>query len=37
MLLLGHIAGSYELDAVLAAGDRIRQHALYLPVARAWC
>ena len=32
MLLLGHVAGSYELDAVLAAGDRIRQHELYLPV-----
>ena len=32
MLLLGHIAGSYELDAVLAAGDRIREHELYLPV-----
>ena len=32
MLLLGHIAGSYELDAVLAAGERIRSHALYLPV-----
>ena len=32
MLLLGHIAGSYELDAVLAAGERIRAHELYLPV-----
>ncbi len=31
MLLLGHIVGSYELDAVLAAGDRIRAHALYPP------
>ena len=31
MLLLGHIVGSYELDAVLAAGERIRAHALYLP------
>ena len=31
VLLLGHIVGSYELDAVLAAGDRIRSHALYLP------
>ncbi|HET7794270.1 MAG TPA: monovalent cation/H+ antiporter subunit A [Rhizobacter sp.] len=29
VLLLGHIAGSLELDAVLAAGDRIRAHALY--------
>ncbi len=31
VLLLGHIAGSYDLDAVLRAGDRIRAHALYLP------
>jgi multicomponent K+:H+ antiporter subunit A len=31
VLLLGHIAGSYDLDAVLQAGDRIRAHALYLP------
>jgi multicomponent K+:H+ antiporter subunit A len=31
MLLLGQIAGSYDLDAVLAAGDRIRAHRLYLP------
>ncbi|WP_296947710.1 monovalent cation/H+ antiporter subunit A [uncultured Massilia sp.] len=31
MLILGHIAGSYKLDAVLAAGERIRAHALYLP------
>ncbi|HSB21934.1 MAG TPA: monovalent cation/H+ antiporter subunit A, partial [Burkholderiaceae bacterium] len=29
VLLLGHIVGSLELDAVLAAGDRVRQHALY--------
>ncbi|MED5619654.1 monovalent cation/H+ antiporter subunit A [Ideonella sp. BN130291] len=28
-LLLGHIVGSHELDAVLAAGDRVRAHALY--------
>ncbi len=34
VLVLGHIVGSYELDAVLAAGDRIREHALY-PVALA--
>ncbi len=32
VLLLGHIVGSFELDAVLAAGDRIRAHELY-PVA----
>ena len=31
VLLLGHVAGSYELDAVLLAGDRIRAHSLYLP------
>ncbi len=31
VLVLGHIVGSYELDAVLAAGDRIRDHDLYLP------
>jgi multicomponent K+:H+ antiporter subunit A len=31
MLLLGHMAGSYELDVILAAGDRIRAHALYTP------
>jgi multicomponent K+:H+ antiporter subunit A len=29
MLLIGRIVGSYELDAVLAAGDRIRAHPLY--------
>jgi multicomponent K+:H+ antiporter subunit A len=32
VLLIGHIVGSLELDAVLAAGDTIRGHALY-PVA----
>jgi multicomponent K+:H+ antiporter subunit A len=31
VLLIGHIVGSTDLDAVLAAGDRIRAHALYLP------
>ena len=30
-LLLGQIAGSYELSVILAAGDRIRAHPLYLP------
>ena len=30
VLILGHIAGSYDLDAVLAAGDTIREHKLYL-------
>ncbi|QOY94389.1 monovalent cation/H+ antiporter subunit A [Massilia sp. UMI-21] len=32
VLLLGHIAGSYELEAVLAAGNRIRDHDWYRPV-----
>jgi len=31
VLLLGHIVGSYELEAVLAAGDRIRAHDWYRP------
>nr|WP_245542162.1 proton-conducting transporter membrane subunit [Rubellimicrobium thermophilum] len=31
MLLLGHAAGSYDLDAVLAAGERVRAHPVYLP------
>ena len=31
VLLIGHIVGSYDLDAVLAAGDLIRSHGLYLP------
>ncbi|MBL8444526.1 MAG: monovalent cation/H+ antiporter subunit A [Zoogloeaceae bacterium] len=30
VLVLGHIVGSYDLDVVLAAGDRIRAHDLYL-------
>ena len=30
MLVIGHIVGSYELDAVLASGDRVREHPLYL-------
>ncbi|AMB87496.1 cation:proton antiporter [Pseudomonas agarici] len=29
VLILGHVVGSYDLDAVLAAGDQIRAHALY--------
>ncbi|MCF5707645.1 monovalent cation/H+ antiporter subunit A [Pseudomonas syringae] len=29
MMLLGHIAGSYDLDRVLASGDAIRAHGLY--------
>src|SRR5688572_12260733 len=31
VLILGHIVGSYDLDRVLASGDAIRSHALYLP------
>src|SRR5690625_2494563 len=31
VLVLGHIVGSYEIDQVLAAGDLIRAHPLYLP------
>ena len=31
VLIIGHIVGSYDLDLVLAAGDRIRAHDLYLP------
>ena len=30
MLVLGHIVGSYDLDHVLAAGDLIKAHPLYL-------
>ncbi len=29
MMILGHVAGSYDLDRVLASGDAIRAHALY--------
>jgi multicomponent K+:H+ antiporter subunit A len=32
VVILGQIAGSYDLDAVLAAGDQVRSHALYLPM-----
>ncbi|MEF7614632.1 monovalent cation/H+ antiporter subunit A [Aquincola sp. MAHUQ-54] len=32
VLVLGHIAGSYDLGEVLAEGDRIRAHPLYLPM-----
>ncbi|CAH2400799.1 monovalent cation/H+ antiporter subunit A [Mesorhizobium ventifaucium] len=31
VLVVGHIVGSYDLDAVLAAGDRVRRHDLYVP------
>ncbi|HZH52876.1 MAG TPA: monovalent cation/H+ antiporter subunit A [Microvirga sp.] len=31
VLLIGHVVGSYDLDEVLASGDRIRTSSLYLP------
>jgi len=31
LLVLGRIVGSYDLDAVLAAGAQVRAHPLYLP------
>lgn len=31
-LLLGQIAGSFELSLLLAAGDAVRSHGLYVPV-----
>ena len=31
VLIVGHIVGSYDLDRVLAAGEAIRAHPLYLP------
>ena len=30
LLILGHIVGSYDLDHVLAAGELVRHHPLYL-------
>lgn len=30
-LLIGHIVGSYDLERVLASGDLIRSHDLYVP------
>ncbi|MDM7322081.1 MAG: monovalent cation/H+ antiporter subunit A [Gammaproteobacteria bacterium] len=32
VLMLGHVVGSYNLSEVLAAGDMIRAHPLYLPI-----
>ncbi len=32
ILLLGEMVGSYDLTAVLAAGDQVRAHPLYLPM-----
>ncbi|MDQ9172217.1 monovalent cation/H+ antiporter subunit A [Oxalobacteraceae bacterium R-40] len=31
VLILGHIVGSYDLDIVLDAGDKIRAHSWYVP------
>jgi multicomponent K+:H+ antiporter subunit A len=31
VLVVGHIVGSYDLDRVLASGDTIRSHPLYVP------
>jgi len=31
VLIVGHIVGSYDLDVVLASGDTIRRHELYVP------
>ena len=30
-VVLGNIAGTYDLDAVLRSGDAVRHHALYVP------
>ncbi|TKT75067.1 monovalent cation/H+ antiporter subunit A [Aquamicrobium sp. LC103] len=37
LMIIGHIAGSYDLDVVLAAGDKIRAHDLYLPALILIC
>jgi multicomponent K+:H+ antiporter subunit A len=29
VLIIGHIVGSYDLDAVLRAGNTVREHRLY--------
>jgi multicomponent K+:H+ antiporter subunit A len=31
VLVIGHIVGSYDLDAVLGSGNAIRNHVLYVP------
>ncbi|MDW6023069.1 monovalent cation/H+ antiporter subunit A [Mesorhizobium sp. BAC0120] len=31
VLIIGHIVGSYDLEVVLASGDAIRAHQLYVP------
>ncbi|MFQ8431721.1 monovalent cation/H+ antiporter subunit A [Amaricoccus sp. W119] len=30
LIIIGHIVGSYDLDAVLASGDKVREDPLYL-------
>ena len=32
LMLIGHVVGSYDLDVVLASGDTIRTHPLYVPI-----
>ena len=32
VLMLGHVVGSYNLSDVLAAGDLVRSHELYMPI-----
>jgi multicomponent Na+:H+ antiporter subunit A len=32
LLLLGHVAGTFELSALLARGDVVRAHPAYLPI-----
>lgn len=32
VLLIGRVVGSYDLDAVLASGDMLRNHPWYLPI-----
>src|SRR5574337_1016169 len=32
VLLLGNVVGSYELDAILAAGEQVRAHPWYTPI-----
>lgn len=32
LVLIGHIVGSYDLDHILASGNTIREHTLYVPV-----
>jgi len=32
MILIGHVVGSFDLDVVLASGDTIREHSLYMPL-----